>query len=223
MTQELTHKPKQLPKNARTQRAVFAYMYFNPRSTLKQVAKAIGVSHLSARLAWSRLKAHHDITKLCPECFSEALYDGVCHNCGFVAEQDVEFEPLQQFQEEHETVYNLKKEGLKLKSNAAVIQNFLDHGFKGHRSERKFERLKEKLKNQLMNYSNTPEVEAIALRILNSEYRKFRTDYPELLSKHGTDDLIVRNVLKRLRPWLAPLRSQKDDVSEFHFSDLSLK
>ena len=220
MSEALSRKIKQLPKHARTQRALFAYMFFHPESTLKEAAKALGVSYLSARLAWSRIKRNYNIASLCPICFNESFDGKVCHVCGFEFEKEEAPDPSLKFPEEHETVYALKNGGLKLASNASVIQNLLDHSFKGHKNERKFERLKEKLERELMKYNTEPAVEPIALRILRSEYSKFKFDYPELLSKHGTDDLIVRNVIKRLRPWLAPLSSPRDSVSEFQSSDL---
>ena len=214
MSEALSRKIKQIPKNAKTKRALFRFKFFNPEASLKEAANALGISYSDAKVTWHRLKQSYNLASLCPICFSQAFDGKVCHNCGFTAEEDQELqEKALEFPEDHETVIDLKGKGLKLKASAQDIQSILDHGFRGHKDERKFERLKEMLFRELMNYSFDPGVRALALRILRSEFMNFKANYPELLSKHGVGELIVRSTIKRLRPWLTPLSSQRDKVT----------
>ena len=214
MSEALAREVKQIPKNSKTRRALFRFKFFNPEASLKDAANALGISYNNAKVAWHRLKQSYNLANLCPICFSQAFDGQVCHVCGFTVERDQELqEKVLEFPEDHETVIELESKGLKLKTSAQDIQSILDHGFRGHKDERKFERLKDMLFRELMNYSFDPSIKALALRILRSEFMNFRSNYPELLSKHGVGELIVRSTIKRLKPWLTPLSSQRDKVT----------
>ncbi|MDG6927133.1 MAG: hypothetical protein JRN10_00275 [Nitrososphaerota archaeon] len=189
-----------------TEQKLFKYRFFNPGSTLKEAAANCHIKYSAAAMAWSRLKRHHDLFKLCPICYHETLYDGVCHLCGF--ESGADFEMPGSDSKTQAPVYKLMPFGglgtqtdynkLRLKYGGRAIQHAVEHG---PNSDRKLETLRDRLLQELKGKYNDDVLE-FAARLLVLEYERFRTLYPDLLNKHGMNDLILNAVKRQLMNWL---------------------
>ena len=199
------YKPRQLPKFAKTERAIFNYMYFHPGSTLVQAAKDLKLSYFATTRAWERLRASHDLTKLCPICFHETLFNGVCHTCGFEDKDSLEYESSEL--SSHEPVFMIQSHnGLGTETDYSMLH--LKYGAKNiahlveHEKDRRFEKIKSMLLEELKRDYPDPEITNLAARILKYEYLKFKVFYPDLLDKTDFGSILIKGVLKELKRWL---------------------
>lgn len=191
-----------------TEKALFAYLYFNPGSTIKEAASACHVSYAAAKKAMQRLRRFHNVMRLCPVCFNETLYDGVCHTCGFESDRDQAVMPGYVEAKAHEPVFKLMPGGglgtivnyneFHFRSGASTVKHLVEHG---PGVDRKFEALRAELLQRL-NGEYREEALDFAARLLKREYNRFVHFYPDLLNKHGFNDMILNAVERQLLIYL---------------------
>ncbi len=204
--QESKSKVKRL--KGKTQQDIFHYMYFTPGSTLKEAASACHVSYYEARQAWSRLKRSHNIYRLCPNCYNETLYADGCHICGFKPDRDQELLPGYADAKAHEPVNRMlpgngvgtqvNYKEFHFMSGASAVMHSVEHG---RGVDRKYETLKAKLLKKLEEKKHEDYVMNFAARLLKREYKHFLLFYPDLMNKHGFDDIFLKGVERQLSIW----------------------
>ncbi|MGC8558575.1 MAG: hypothetical protein ACP5NC_06255 [Nitrososphaeria archaeon] len=186
------------------QRALFIYMFWHPTATLVAASREIKKSYTATTRAWERLKSKHDITKLCPNCFHETLYDGVCHTCGFVDDQrNFGFEASSS---DHEPVYEMQPHGglgaqtdydqLKFKYGSMNIKHLVEH-----ERDRRLESIKSVFMEQLKYDFPDPAFQQFAVRMLEREYYRFKWLYPDLMNARHFNSSFVTGVLKAAKKW----------------------
>ena len=212
-----------------TEKALFEYRFFHLNATLKETAINCHVGYEAAKKAWSRLKNHHDLLKLCPACWQELIIDGVCQSCG--REFKTSFKYSEGADSETQApVYKLMPFGglgtqtdynkLGLKYGGRAIQHVVEHG---PNSDRKLETLRDKLLQELKGKYNRDDVLDFAERLLMIEYDRLRKLYPDLLNKHGMNNMIINAVSRQLMTYLpkdrgmgAPARVEQNDTNDLY-------
>jgi|GEM_PF-1587064 hypothetical protein len=191
----------------RTQGAVFRWIYHHPDSTLKEAAKALGITHNSAKLAISRLRRRPEFQHLCPECLHFSLFE-CCHNCGFEPGFDsLGMEgPSFIFSTIAEARYRLQSNGglgsdvdyssLRPKYGARNLQHLVDHG---PEADRTLEDLKSSLWEELKGEMLSDNLTDLAARILEAELNRIRFYYPEVLRMKDFKHMMIRAVRQRMR------------------------
>ncbi|MGC9209554.1 MAG: hypothetical protein ACP5GH_06945 [Nitrososphaeria archaeon] len=192
-----------------TEKRIYSWMFFHPGSSLKECASALRLSYPAVKMAWHRLRRSHNLARLCPLCFNETLYDGVCHTCGFEAEEDLGLwiGPSRSSEAVHsllpgnglgtETDYS----ALKLNYGALNIKHIVEHA---PETDRTYESLREKLLEILKGLMLSDEYTELAARILRSEYSRWRRLYPDMISKKGWTKAMIRAVVLQLSAYLPP-------------------
>ncbi len=206
MTQEMIHKPKALAKQAKTEKAVFQYMYFNTGSSLKYAARDLKLNYFAVAKAWQRLKDHYDLSTLCPVCFHETLYNGVCHTCGFEDSEHTFEYGLDRSLKTHEPVFMIQPHNglgtqvdynlLKFKYGSLNIAHLVEH-----EDDWIYENIKKKLLNELKKEYPDDRITNLAARILRREYERFKLFYPDLISKRDFNRILIEGVLKAVKRW----------------------
>lgn len=215
----MTTRPLLVPENhapsaskyplltGRTQAAVFRWIYHHPDSTLRDAARALGLSYNSAKLAMSRLRRRPEFQHLCPECLRFSLFE-CCHTCGFEpAVNGLEMEgPSFIFSTAAEPRYRLHLNGglgsdvdysgLRPKYGARNLQHLVDHG---PEADRVFESLRSELWEELKSQMLPDNVTDLASRILETELNRIRLYYPEVLRMKDFKHVMTRAVRQRLR------------------------
>jgi hypothetical protein len=199
----------------RTEKRVYSWMYFHPGSSFKECASALRLSYPAVKMAWHRLRRSHNLARLCPLCFNETLYDGVCHTCGFEAEK--ENYSILENSRTSEAVHSLLPgnglgsetdySALKLKYGGLNIKHIVEHG---PDADRTYEKLKEMLLEILKGLMLKDEYTEKAAELLWGEYMRWKRHYPEMLKKKGSNNIIVRTVVHQLSIYLPP--SQKSEL-----------
>ena len=173
------------------------------------------MSYPAVKMAWHRLRRSHNLARLCPLCFNETLYNGVCHTCGFEAEKE-NYSMLENSRTS-EAVHSLLPgnglgsetdySALKLKYGGLNIKHIVEHG---PDADRTYEKLKEMLLEILKGLMLKDEYTELAARLLRAEYERWRRLYPEMISKRGSANAIIRAVALQLSEYLPP--SQKSEL-----------
>jgi hypothetical protein len=188
--------------HARSQHALFRFLWNNPGVSLKLAAKETSMTYLAARLAKHRLTRRPDISRLCPECFKPALVGLVCGSCG--AELAVPTLPQGIRFEETSPIHTIQP-GAGLGSLTDYRGLHLLYGARNlsHLIERPQDPLLERCRSLLWSELKGPmfrdEIVEEASRLLMREVSEFRARFPGLLRSKGLADQLVRNVVDLLR------------------------
>lgn len=67
---------------AHSQHKIWRFIWNNRGAKQKEIARVLKMTLPSVKMAMLRLRKRH-LDRLCPECFTESLRNGVCENCGF--------------------------------------------------------------------------------------------------------------------------------------------
>jgi hypothetical protein len=187
---------------ARSQHALFRFLFYNPGTTLRLAAKKTGMTYLAARLAKHRLTRRPDISRLCPECFKPALVGLVCGSCG--AELAVPTLPQGLRFSEVSPVYRIQPLG-GLGSSVQYSQLHLQYGGRNvaHLVERPPDQLLERCRSLLWSELKGPMFEdrivEEASQLLARHVSEFRARFPALVRSKGLAGQLVRNVVDLLR------------------------
>jgi hypothetical protein len=197
---------------ARSQHALFRFLFYNPGTTLRLAAKETGMTYLAARLAKHRLTRRPDISRLCPECFRPALVGLVCGSCGaelgaFTLPQGIRFEetsPVHSIQPLNglgsATPYQGGRDSegnwrpLKMQYGGRNIAHFVERP-----TDPLLERCRSLLWEELKGPMFKDGIVEEASRLLTREVSSFRARFPGLLRSKGLADQLVRNVVDLLR------------------------
>src|SRR5438876_698353 len=71
------------PGRISTKHRIFRYVWNNPGTRQKYIARALHLSIGNVKVTMGRLRRMPDISRRCPECFSAEQLGGACQNCGF--------------------------------------------------------------------------------------------------------------------------------------------
>lgn len=201
---------------------VFRFAWENPSARRADCAKALKMSLTNVWNSYHELRKH-DLTRTCPECFGQQLFNGVCQNCGF--EPSAPVLPLEVRGDWLSPTNNLHP-GNELGSEVDYTSiGFVSHGLVlKRRIERGIENplvigVKSDVENELKRFYPDESITNEAGLLCIREVLQFRASYPMLASSKNVRKQLAENVMNRLRllhPQLRnglPMGRQEPDCS----------
>ncbi|MGC9146122.1 MAG: hypothetical protein ACP5GS_08475 [Nitrososphaeria archaeon] len=196
-----------------TQHRVFYIRFFHPEYSLLDIAQLLGISHDAARKAWSRLKKNHNISKLCPICFTESFDGTVCHNCGFEhsennfsyeLREDNHHERVHRILPNHglgeEVDYDKLTRALHLRNSPLYLKHIIENA---HADTRRYEKMKAQLLEEIMETSlyieDADKFTEYVSKIFDQQYYYLKKNYPELFNSKNAYRAIARKVKEIIR------------------------
>lgn len=181
---------------------VFRFAWENPSASRKDAARALKLSEVNVRVAFSRLKKRN-LSRVCPECFHAVLLDGVCQSCGFEPPSPVL--PIVARADCHSAVNSLHPGNLLGSEVDYGKIGFANHGLIMKRLvERNVEDtlivgVKSEVENELKRTFPSEMITDEAGRLAIKEVIEFRAKYPGLASSKNVRKQLAKNVINRLR------------------------
>ncbi len=188
---------------------VFRFRWDHPSASYQEVADALHISRNNVKVTMHRLRKL-DLTKRCPECWSESLFGDVCQSCGFEPTAPATSAILR-FDEQWPV--NHLHVGSSLGSVVGKRGDFNELKIKGvygndglllrQRMDRALEDsltrdVKSDVMQQLKVYYPTEAVTDYAGRLCVKEVAEFRSGFPLLARSKNVRKQLSLNVIKRL-------------------------
>jgi hypothetical protein len=201
---------------AHTQHRVFRYRWGNPSATYREIAKELDTTVNNVKVAVHNYKKR-DPSRICPECFSDRLLDGVCHACGFepaspLVPLEISFDeqsPVNHLQAGNElgstlnyTAIGLSDNKGRFTNNGIVVKRWIDRALEDPLTRD----VKSEVMEELKSYYPNEMVTDYAGKLCVKEVAEFRAKYPLLASSKNVRKQLSLNVMKRLEflyPYLA--------------------
>ena len=230
---------------AHAQHRLLNYRFIHPSATLRDASEELHISYSYARWGWARLRRRKDYLegRLCPNCFSSAFANGVCHNCGFEAGEDLvlgedpaALHPVKGWSSPVHSILPDRGLGSRLTTGniATLARRMMYNGEKvdaallrkhasnlSHLTEVKEDNLTNGIRSLVLQElkSSYPDdgVSDLAARLIVEEVRTFRVNYPQLAAPKGLKGQLASNVMRRLElmyPRLARTRNSATPVLE---------
>ena len=192
-------------RGAHTLHRVFRFKWSNPLATHQEIADALHITKNNVKVTVHRLRKL-DLTKRCPECWSESLLGGVCQSCGFEpATPDIPAALRFDAQSPVNHIHAGNQLGSVVDYNELRIKGV--YGNDGRLLKQRMDRaiedpLTKDVKAQVMQdlkaYYPTEAITDFAGRLCVKEVLEFRGRYPSLATLKNVRKQLALNVMRRL-------------------------
>ncbi len=206
----------------------FKYRWEHPSATLVQASKGLNISYNSAKLLSSRLRKRKGINQICPMCFGEKLFQGVCQACGFEPTlprlPEVNFDrqsPTNSLQRNNElgagadlfggSDFTGKRVSMHFENWPGIISRKMEQ----HSEDTLIRNCKSDLLEWLKAFFPKPEVSDFCGKLVVKDVLELRARFPLLEGSKNCRAQVVENVKARMKlayPFLEMRTAPRDSV-----------
>ena len=186
---------------------VFRFKWSNPAASSEVIARELHLTPENVRQSLCRLRRKGDLSRLCPECFSWTVFEGVCHSCGaeLLAANlpvDVDFErqsPTNSIHPGKMLGSEVDFDELRIKgvyaNDARLLKQRMDRALEDSLTRQ----VKSEVMEWLKAYFPSEGITDYAGRLCAKEVLEFRANYPLLRTNKNVRKQLAIRVVERLR------------------------